>query len=32
MGKKKIIENYQLIEVVAEAEGRYEIIKAKHLV
>ena len=31
MGKKKMIENYQLLEVVGEIEDMYEIIKAKHV-
>jgi hypothetical protein len=31
MGKKKMIENYQLLEVVGEVEDMYEIIKAKHI-
>jgi hypothetical protein len=31
MGKKKMVENYELLDLVAEVEDMYEIYKAKHV-
>ncbi len=31
MGKKKMVENYELLDMVAEVEDTYEIYKAKHV-